>query len=389
MTRRLLAAALLVGAVVTCGCDDEASTAPDLRPDWHEVALPVPPGPAGRLAVRDAASCDGRWFLVGAVISPGGASRPAAWSSDDARAWHPMTLAPQSYYARRAVLSSVACRGDRIAAIGARSGGAHGNPRVTSWYQRSDGALVDMAAPFELYGGPEAISVRHVVAGPGGWLIAGNRLSGAAVWLSRDATDFRLVDADPALRSDADHATSALDQTADPAGWTVVGRIETPGRVAPVPFAWTSPDGQHWARQPVSAGTRGFADLERVAAVGGDLVAVGIRGERFGTWRRTSGRWTVGDEFGRLDKDPSGPPYVSGLVATPDAVLAAVSDGTRSRLWVDRGSGPWREVSTPAHPHPTGDTAFTVAGDARTVLLLSDDGTSGRVWATGWNTLSR
>ena len=83
--------------------------------------------------------------------------------------------------------------------IGSRSGGAHGNPRVTSWYQRADGALVDMQAPFELYGGPEAVSVRRVVAGPSGWLIAGNRLSGAAVWVSADATDFRIVDDDTVM----------------------------------------------------------------------------------------------------------------------------------------------------------------------------------------------
>jgi hypothetical protein len=33
--------------------------------------------------------------------------------------------------------------------------------------------------------------------------------------------------------------------------------------------------------------------------------------------------------------------------------------------------------------------SLTVVGDDRSVLLLSDDGTSGRVWVAGWNSLSR
>lgn len=391
MTRRrsLVTVALLLGALVLAACDDAAPPPRTLRPDWREVTLPVPPGPVGRLAVRDAASCDGHWFVVGGVIGPGGASRPAAWSSDDARTWRPMALAPRSYYARRAVLSSVACRDDHVAIVGARSGGAHGNPRVTSWYQRADGVLVDMPATFELYGGPEAISVRHVAAGPDGWLIAGNRVGGAAVWTSRDATDFTIDDHDPELSSDPGHRTSALDQVHDGSRWTVVGRVETPGRVAPAPLAWTSPDGRTWTRQPVPAGTKGFADLERVVRDRDGLVAVGLRDQRFGVWRRSGDRWTVGAAFGSFAHDVIGAAYVTGLAAHGDAVVTAVSDGARFRVWADAGAGPWRRVAVPDEPASSGDTRLTVVGSDDTVILLSDDGTSGRAWVTGWNTLSR
>lgn len=390
MRRRaaLLLVAVLLG-LLAAGCNDDHRAVGPIEPDWHRATLPVPPGAAGRLAVRDATACDGHWYLVGGVIGANGASRPVAWSSDDARTWQLMALAPRTYYARRAVLSSVACRDGKVAAVGSRSGGAHGNPRVTSWYQRADGALVDMRADFELYGGPQAITVQHVAAGPDGWLIAGIRLSGAAVWFSRDATDFRLIDDDPALRSDPEHATSALDQTPDSAGWTVVGRIETPGRIAPLPFAWTSADGEHWTRQQVPAGTRGFGDLERVVLDGSDLVAAGIRGQRFGLWRRDDGHWTVDDAFGAVARDPDGPPFVSGLVAASGTVVAAASDGARFHVWAGTYDGSWREVGTPTHPHPSGDTALTIAGDDHTVLLLSDDGTSGGVWTTPWNTLNR
>jgi hypothetical protein len=243
-----------------------------------------------------------------------------------------------------------------------------------------------MHAHFELFGGPEAVSVRRVQAGPDGWLIAGNRLSGGAVWVSRDATDFRIVDHDPALSSDEQARTSVLDQVADGTGWTVVGRVETPGRAAPAPLAWSSADGEHWTRQPVPAGTSGFADLERVVGDGDGLLAAGLRDRRFGTWERSGGRWVVGDAFGAMAADLSEPPFVSGLVERGGTVVATVSDGSRFRAWA-RAGGRWRQVVVPARPRSTGDTQVTVAADDHDLLLVSDDGTSGRVWVTGWNTL--
>jgi hypothetical protein len=383
----LVAVALVLGLLVA-GCDRHDAPSDVVHPAWHAVSLPVPPGAPGRLAVRDATSCDGVWYVVGAVLGADGSSRPAAWTSDDTRTWRTMRFAPRTYYARRAILSSVACRDGRVAAVGARSGGAHGNPRVTSWYQRADGALVDMRATFELYGGPDAISVRHVAAGPDGWVIAGNRLSGAAAWVSRDATDFRLVDDDPALSSDPGHATSALDQVHDGREWTVVGRVETPGRVAPLPFSWTSPDGRHWVRHPVPPGTDGFADLERVVRDGDrGLVAAGLRGRRFGIWRRVDGTWRVGPGFGGLAAGSTGAPFVAGLATGEHGTLATVSDGARLRLWLGPSDAAWRAVSTPLEPRSAGDTQLTVAADGPTVLLLADDGRAGRVWVAGWDTI--
>jgi hypothetical protein len=387
---RRWSAVLVVATLAFAGCSSSAHSAGSrpLRLPWQEVTLAVPPGPAGRLAVRDAAACNGTWYLVGAVLGADGESRPAAWRSVDGHSWEVMPLAPTSYYARRAILYSVACRGARVAALGERSGGAHGNPRVTSWYQRPDGTLVDLHAPFELYGGPEAVSVRRIQAGPRGWLITGNRLSGGAVWVSGDGAGFRIVEHDPALASNRDDSTSALDLVADANGWTVVGRVQASSRSAPSAVAWTSPDGEHWTRQSVPAGTTGFSDLERVVPDGDRLLAVGLRDRRFGTWSRTGGEWTAGGVFGPFAADLSEPPFVSGLVDQAGTLVTTVSDGSRFRLWTRTGHR-WREISPPDEVRSTGDTELTVAADGRDLLLLSDDGTSGRVWVTGWNTLSR
>ena len=58
-----------------------------VRPRWHALALPMPAGPTGRLMLRDAVACAGRWYVVGAVGGADGATRPAAWTSTDARTW--------------------------------------------------------------------------------------------------------------------------------------------------------------------------------------------------------------------------------------------------------------------------------------------------------------
>ncbi len=395
MSRRsVLAFVVLLAGLLTGACDSDGRPAVTaVRPRWHAVALPAPPGAPGRLVVRDASTCDGRWFLVGAVADADGATRPAAWTSADARTWVSMPLDPSSYYARRAILSSVACQGSRVAAVGARSGGAHGNPRVTSWYQRPDGALVDMRAPFELYGGPNAIRVGRIAAGPHGWLIVGDRVSGAAVWTATDASDFTILDHDPALSSDTRTKTSALDQVWDGAQWTVVGLAESAGRVSAAPSAWTSTDGEHWSGQPVPAGTDAFADLELVARDDGDLVALGLRSNRFGVWRRSGSGWKADDTFGAFADQVTTAPQVTGLAVGSGAVVGAVSDGARYRLWSSPGAASgdrrWRPVVAPTDPVATGDTAFTVAADDDTVLLLSDDGTAAGVWVTPWSAFTR
>ena len=381
---RLLAAALAIAlalALAGCSTDQPATTA--VEPAWRAVQLPTPAGPPGRIAVRDATSCGDDWYVVGAVIAADGGTRPAAWASADGQTWRSLRIDAHAYYARQAILSSVACHDGTAAAVGAKSGGAHGNPRTTSWYQRADGALVDMTAPFVLYGGGEAISVDRIAAGPDDWLIAGNRSGGAAVWVSHDATDFRLVDDDPALSSDPAHRTTALDTVHDGAGWTVVGRTEVPDRISPVPLAWMSSDGSHWQRQDVPSGTDGYADLERVTRSGDRLVAAGIRGERFGLWQRTDGRWRAEPAFGSLDRRATGAPFVSGLAATSSNLLVTASDGTRFGMWAETDGG-WRPVVTPTRPTNNGAAQLTVAATGDTVLLLADDGRSGRVWRTTW-----
>ena len=372
-------ATLLVCAAAAAGCTTsgpEPGRVEPLAVRWQEVTLPVPPGFAGRLAVRDATTCAGQWYVVGGVIAAEGASRPAAWRSADGIDWTPLTFAPTTFWGAQDVLYAVGCRDGRIALIGAKSGGAHGNPRVSTWYAREDGVFADADASFELYGGPHAVNVGRIAGGPTGWVIVGNRTAGAAVWTSPDATEFRLIDDDPQLISNPDVDTVGLDLVfAD--GWTVVGNGAQTGRVARIPLAWVSADGQAWRREPVPYPDE-YSDLQRVVPFRDGLLAVGARGDTFGAWFRAAEGWRSDGRFGSTKG--AGSSFVSGLAVVGSGAVATATDGSVYSMWASLDGHGWRQVATPTAPRSGGDHVMTVAGSGDAVLLLADDATTGRAW---------
>jgi hypothetical protein len=376
---RTLAALLVV--LVLSGCTTQAKPEPEgpQRVAWQQVELPMPPGPKGRIAVRDAVRCQDNWYVVGGVFGADGESRPAGWRSRDGRAWTSLRFKPRWFWAHRNVISAVACRDGRVAMVGGKSGGAHGNPRVSTWYPRGDGVFTDVVAAFELYGGPRAVNVGRIAAGDPGWMVVGNRMTGAAVWTSRDATDFRLVDSDPQLASDPTVDTSARDVAYAAGSWTVVGSGLVKGQVAQVPMAWVSPDGAAWKRQQVPHG-KGYSDLQRITRYRDDVLAAGIDGERFAVWLRDGGRWRRLGGFGGMDANGSASAFVSGLTVAGSGVVAAVSDGTGYGLWASPDGGRWRQLSVPVSPTTGGERTMTAIGSATQLLLLTDNGKSGTAW---------
>ncbi|MEV0215554.1 hypothetical protein [Micromonospora sp. NPDC050695] len=388
--RRVIA---VLGAVTTLlgGCRaarDEGPPEP-VRPRWEASVLPVPPGSAGRLVARDATACAGRWYVVGAVAAPDGATRPAAWASGDGRAWASLPLRPISYYGERAILYAVGCHQGRVAVIGARAGGAHGNPRVRTWRQDADGGLTEVPAEFELYGGPEAVSASRIAGGAGGWLIAGARTGGAAVWRSPDATDFQLVDRAAELASDAALTTLATDALAVPGGWLVGGGGRPAGRADRDPFVWFSGSGVTWTRLALPA-TGDDEIVQRLVRVGSAVYAVGVRGSGFQAWVRepagaasSAGTWRAVGRFGATGTGSvAAVESVAGAGAGAGGGLLAMTVAAGGhRLWRSTAGGSsWVSVPLPADVAAAGDTsAATTIWDGRLVITL-DDGVAARVW---------
>lgn len=376
-------AVLGVSAVLLAGCEDGTAHDGDnpqpVSPTWQELTLPAPPGPPGRLILRDMVACAGRWYLVGGVADATRATRPAAWTSGDGTSWTSLPIAADSFYGKQNVLYSVGCRDGVAAVVGAKVGGAHGYPRVSTWRQRGDGTLVEVAASFETYGGPKAVNVSRLAGGPAGWLIVGNRSSGAAAWVSPDAADFVLVEAAPELASDTRGVSWAFDAVAGPGGWLAVGGVLPRGRIDRDPAAWTSADGRSWRRTTLP-GTSDYEELQRVVMAGDTAVAVGLRGRAFGTWRQAPGAdWAAAGGFGALGA--GGVPSVSSLVASGGWLLAAVSDGARHSVWASSDlGGSWHEV-VPATQLPAGadrDVSLLAVGERW--WLVADDGTRSGFW---------
>jgi hypothetical protein len=380
--RALLAILAVAATLVACG--DTADRGDDradepLRPSWREVSLPVPAGSTARPMPRDAAVCAGVWYVVGAIQAPDGATVPAAWTSRDAQAWTPMRMRAKSYYGQQNVLYTAACRDGRLAAVGGKVGGAHGNPRVSSWRHLPDGSMDEVIAGFELYGGPYAVNVAELTAGPPGFLIVGNRVSGAAVWLSPDAAEFEIIEDAPQLSSDGDGETWGFDAVAMPDGWLAAGGIIRKGRIDRDPMAWTSSDGRTWTRVNVESSDE-YDEFQRVIlAKDGTPVAVGLRGPAFGAWREEAGTWAAAGRFG--ETSGTGGPGVRGLALAGDALFAATSDGAAHALWLSDDSGrSWRTVTAPAALPAGTDTAVAIAASADRALLLADDGRAGHAW---------
>ncbi|WP_439937886.1 hypothetical protein ACS3YM_18395 [Nocardia sp. N13] len=374
---------LVLGAVLVAACTSAEPEAERVRLSWVEQPLPAPEGAPGRTVVRDAVQCGEGWWVVGAVFldhpTETRDTRPAAWFSPDRMTWTSVPVDARTYWGRRAILGSVACSRGRIAVVGARSGGAHGNPRVTTFWL-DERTLVDVRTTFIQYGGVTATNVGPVAGGPTGWLITGNRTSGPGVWVTDDPREFTRVEAEPGLTDDGD--LQSLAQAGGWAGeeWVVVGAgARTGEHVDPDPLAWTSPDGLTWTPEEMPAAD-GAQDVHRVLALDDDrLLAVGLSAGRFAAWLREDGVWRDPVVFGAVAEEWHGAPYVASLARTPAGVLATLSTGDHYEMWRTEDGRDWRRVDVPLEPQTAGDHTLVVAGGDG-LLLVADAGDAGHVW---------
>jgi hypothetical protein len=247
--------------------------------------------------------------------------------------------------------------------------------------------MIEVEAAFTLYGGSEAVDVRRIAGGAKGWLIAGNRITGAAAWLSADATDFKLIQGAPNLSSDSGTDTFDQDAIATDQGWMLVGGGTTVGRVDRDPLVWTSADGTQWQRVVLPHDTT-YDELQRVVRVGDRFVALGLHGSAFGAWRGDPAKpdsWQALPTFGAEGNNGLGDVRSAAVAGT--RVLVAGNLGTTYGMWVSTDTGgSWRTVGLPAGAHPSGpDRTMAVAASGDTVVLLGDDAHQGRVWSAHYS----
>jgi hypothetical protein len=378
--RRLAAFVGLAAVVATTACHGSpAPTAvptPTLRPAWQLLNLPVPAG--SRAVLRSSATCAGRWYLAGSTVTAAGAASPAIWTSTDLNTWTMMAINPVSFYGKQNTIGILGCQPDHVAGIGWQVGGAHGFPRYSGWYPDASGTLQEVDIPYTLFAGTDGVNISGIAVSDRGWVLSGNRSSGAATWHSPDGHRYTIVEGDPKVASTDAHYTWAGGVVATPTGFLMVGAVTTRSTGNRDPAVWTSPDGATWT--PVAVpGTPTYEDPSQVTLSGSSVVAIGLRDTGYGVWRGTpTGGWSLVGQFG---SNGSGNGTDTSLVSTGDRLFTTFADASTYSLHESGDQGKsWQTIILPAAAPSNANTFTFVVSDQRQLLLVIDDGHSTRVW---------
>ncbi len=359
------------------------------------VDLPVSEG-SHAAAVASIAYSGSTWFAAGSFRDAADQHHPGLWTSTDADHWTRVTTVPVTYYGQISELYSVAASSRGVVALGAATGGAHGNPRTVSWILEQDGGLHEVVASFELYNGIRQISVRSVADGPHGWVIIGSRVDqngriGAASWTSPTGDDFTIHDDDANLSSSKNEQVFGLDVTQIGDEEVAVGDHTAFGATSGETdgIAWTSSDGANWTRWTpagLQLGGTGVQRAQRIASRGRRTLIAGIQSDGTTTSITT---WSTidGTSWSRSTVDPFGTSEDVLSTATAVAVMSkgfvvAARQGGVLRLAASVDGRTWTEV--PVAPGlPTGNRAgLTAQSNGDTLLIGVTSLNGGGLWRT-------
>ena len=359
------------------------------------IDLPVPSG-SREAAVASLAYSGSAWFAAGSFRDAADQHHPGLWASTDAVHWTQVMTVPVTYYGQISELYSVAASVRGVVALGAATGGAHGNPRTVSWILRQDGRLHEVVAGFELYNGVRQISVRSVAEGPRGWVIIGSRVDqngriGAASWTSPTGDDFTIHDDDATLSSATTEQIFGLDVAPIGDGVVAVGELTTFGATAGETdgIAWTSSDGAKWTRWTpagLQLGGSGVQRPQRVASRGRRILIAGTQSDGKRTsitaWSTIDGTtWsrTTVEPFGTSDDVLSA---ATAATVTSNGFVVAARQGGILRLATSVDGRTWTELPV-GSGLPTGNRAgLTVQSNGDTLLIGVTSLSGGGLWRT-------
>jgi hypothetical protein len=190
------AALLMMIMVASCSYPGPPAPTETVRElSWSRIALPESIVAASLAPTSEA-------LLVGGRASADRA-RPVLLVIDASGLAQSVRLHPTSPYAKVADLISLAARNNEVGAIGVAHGGAHANPRWTTW-AGSRQHLDEYPQTFETFGGQSAGGLLDIVITSDGPVIAGTWAAtegglNAAVWLSNGRKWLRQESAGTAL----------------------------------------------------------------------------------------------------------------------------------------------------------------------------------------------
>ena len=387
-----------------------AHALPRQRVRFERIALPTNPPGEARIG---AATYDGRrWWLAGSVFTSDavqrtglsgaignveGVHRPGLWWSDDSTHWTEVRTIARTGYGEVSELYSVAATSAGLVALGAATGGAHGNPRTVSWVLGSDAVLHEVPASFELYNGVRQIGVRTVSAMNDGWVIFGTRVNrngsmGATAWTTSPVgEDFVIHDDDAALSSGVGEQVQGLDVTGVDHHLLAVGErfVFGAGHADTDGVAWMSSDGvawQRWSPAGLGLGGSGAQRAQRVASEGNSLLIAGTQIDsttHFLAWTRA----TADSPWRRSSVKPLGTSddvlsNVTAALVSGGIRYVASRTGQHLRLARSDDGRVWTGVALP-NSVPSGDRAkLSLAAGGGVLILGARSESGGGAWRT-------
>ena len=286
---------------------------------------------------------------------------------------------PARYYAFRARWRSVITDGTRIYAFGGAPGGAHSNPRWTSW-QGDRGGVTEYPQLFETFGGPGAGGVTGMTFVAGRPEIIGSWTSEAAgldivSWTLHGTSWRRGTSTGTALASNERVLNIIRAVGLDDEGTALAGAVSRlgNGEVSLDPAVWRSTREASPVRIDLPSVAPGQATDVSCARTG--CLAAGYVKHRLAVWEVLGQRAVTAQQL----------PYVHvtsdsvALVGPPGAKTTSVLTTSRGQsLVLSQSSGTWRLLEGPLGTA----TAWAAVGGRTYVITKKSDGSS-TLWVSG------
>lgn len=282
MTGRRARAACAVGALalvaclVACGGEDPE---PDPGVRWSQVELPDGVAPLLVVAVESE-------LVVAAEAT--GLPTPRMFAIDADGALTPVPVDADSYYGQRAQWFDVATSGGELMALGQRPGGAHGNPRWSTWEGGVDGVVEQPEQPIYVFGGWGAGGLAGIAIAREGPVIVGGRAGAESgldivLWLPDGDDWVEQSSAGTELAATADLRPVATDVVTDGGELLITGMAQHGTEVGAAVWRAPGPAGP-WQRIALPGAGR-VVTAQSALCDGGSCLVVGrVDGAVVGWW---------------------------------------------------------------------------------------------------------
>lgn len=376
---RVAAGLLALGVAVTVSACTGAPTPPHTASPSTAAAQPLQwrSVDLGGMTPSTLLVADGRLWIAGFTGS--GADRAPALSSaavgaPDSSTRLRATVTGQSPYAKLADVFSLAADGNQLIGIGVAHGGAHANPRWSTWALTSEGPsapkgpqLQEQPQLFWTFGGEEAGGLIGAAWDADGPMIVGtwqgrSGLDGA-IW-RRTGTTWAQVAPPSVLVNSSTRQVSPVRVDQIGAGQVVVSGsvLDLTDGVRQEAATWTDSGGQWTLKVLPQPGRRSQA---WATACESDCSTVGFRDGRVTIWQGTRGPDALPVTVAATD---------TGVVTrSGGSTLAAVSSGSAGRL-VAGSAGTWRVLRSPAR------TPLSITVVDGTIYLIAGAGDTMRLY---------